>query len=98
MDCCFSGGRQENLDWFDNDGKFDRIIFESYNYSDQFMPTDENIDDVKMGKKVMLLSRVYFLSKRIRGIFAMPGSVLSNPIEMVAERGTHTFIEIYANR
>jgi hypothetical protein len=30
------GGRQENVDWFENDDELDKQIFERYNFSDAF--------------------------------------------------------------
>lgn len=47
----------------------------------------ENLIDVKNGKRVILLNRIYILSKSIDDIFPFPGEVFINPLEMISERG-----------
>lgn len=82
-----AGGREEYYDWFENDNPEDRILFDLYNYSDTFWPSFENLKDVRDGKRVLLLNRIYVLSKTMPDVFAMPGDVLVNPLEMITERG-----------
>lgn len=82
-----AGGREEYYDWFENDNPEDRILFDLYNYSEAFWPSIENLKDVRDGKRVVLLNRIYVLSKTMNDVFAMPGDVLVNPLEMITERG-----------
>lgn len=82
------GGREEYDDWFDNDLEHDKEVFRRYNSSDYFQPTNENLQRVCDGKQSMLINRFYVLSNSMRDqIFALPGNVFSNPLEMIAERG-----------
>lgn len=83
----FAGGREEYYDWFENDDPEDRILFNLYNYSEIFLPTMENLRDVRDGKRVMLLNRVFVLSKSLDDIFPLPSDILVNPLEMITERG-----------
>lgn len=82
-----AGGREEYYDWFENENPEDRILFELYNYSETFWPSVENLKDVRDGKRVILLNRIYVQSKTMTDIFAMPGDVQVNPLEMITERG-----------
>lgn len=81
------GGLEEYHDLFKNDLPEDAIFMKCFNYSDGFLPTMENIRKVRNGKQVMLLNRIFVLSKSIDDIFALPTNVITNPLEMVAEKG-----------
>lgn len=81
------GGREEYHDWFENEFAEDQIFLQLYNYSDRFLPTMENLQRVRDGKQVMLLNRIFVLSKTMTDIFALPKNVISSPLEMIAERG-----------
>lgn len=82
-----AGGREEYHDWFENDNPADRIFFDLYNKSASFWPSDENLYAVRDGKRVMLLNRIFVLSKTMDDIFPLPGDVLVNPLEMISENG-----------
>lgn len=97
MNLIFTGGREEYHDWFENDNELDKVLFESYNSSNAFLPSTKNLQDVRDGKKVMLLSRIYVISKSITGIYAFPDSVFTNPLEMIAEKGSQHFPKLYIN-
>lgn len=84
------GGLEEYHDLFKNKFPEDEIFHKLYNFSDAFLPTMENIKRVTDGKQVMLLNRIFVLSKSVHSIFAMPTNVISNPLEMVAEKGIPT--------
>lgn len=82
-----AGGREEYIDWFDNDNPYDKILHKLYRTSDDFLPTEHNLDEVSLGKRVILTNRVYILSKSIHDVFPMPINVFTNQIEMISERG-----------
>lgn len=82
-----AGGREEYRDLFDNDFPEDLIFLKLYNHSDGFLPTMQNIKKVTDGKQVMLLNRIFIVSKSVTNIFAMPSNVITNQLEMVAEKG-----------
>lgn len=83
------GGREEYSDWFINDSEDDKIILEHYNTSDEYHPTNENMQQVADGKRVILANRWYVRSDEIHddAIVGFTDDVFSNPIEMIAERG-----------
>lgn len=87
MSLSFAGGRGEYHDWFENDNPKDRIFFELYNNSDAFWPSVENLQAVRDGKRVLLLNRIYVLSKSVDNIFALPGDIVLNPLQMISESG-----------
>lgn len=43
--------------------------------------------EVAKGKRVVLMSRFFILSKSITNVYPMPFNVFTNPVEMVSERG-----------
>lgn len=79
----------ENKDWFDNDNNpYDKKIFKLYDDDLlSFSPTVENLDAVSKGKRVLLISRIFVLSKSVHNIYGMPFNVFANPLEMISERG-----------
>lgn len=81
------GGREEYTDWFENENPYDQIIGRLYNTSEAFWPTEENLNDVAEGKRVILTNRVFILSKSIHHVFPLPFNVFANPLEMISERG-----------
>lgn len=58
-----------------------------YNNTEEFWPSYENLCDVRDGKRVLLLNRIFVLSETVDEIFPLPGDVTMSPLEMIAERG-----------
>lgn len=81
------GGREEYSDWFHNDNPYDQILGSLYNGNESFWPTEENLQEVAMGTRVILTNRVFILSKSIHGVYPLPFNVFANPLEMISERG-----------
>lgn len=75
------------MDWFDNENPFDKILHALFNVSAEFWPTEENLNDVSEGKRVILTNRVFILSKSLHHVFPLPFNVFTNQIEMISERG-----------
>lgn len=83
------GGREEYADWFDNESEDDQIILENYKITDDYLPTQENMQQVSNGNRVILANRWYVRSDEIRddAIVGFTDDVFSNPLEIIAERG-----------
>lgn len=82
------GGREEYYDWFDTGYAVDDRITERYNYSELFEPSTENLDRVRTGQQVMLLSRLFVLSRNYSNlVYGLPTNVFANQMEMIFEKG-----------
>lgn len=75
------------MGWFENENPYDQILGRLYNSTQPFWPTAENLEQVAMGKRVILTNRAFILSTSIHNVFPLPFDVFVNPIEMVSERG-----------
>lgn len=81
------GGREEYLDWFNNDSPYDKKIHKLYKIGEEFLPSVPNFVDVSHGKRVILSNRIFVLSKAIENVFPVPFKVFTSPLEMISERG-----------
>lgn len=63
-------------------------IFNDYNGTEDFDPSDENLERVKMGEHVLLSGRMYILQHPLsEKMFAFPNNVFSSPIQMIMKPG-----------
>lgn len=84
------GGRLENQDWFENSDDEDRRIFTLYNTSERFQPSDDTIQQIiaKAGGMSVLMSRLFVKKNKYRrGLHGVTADVLTNPVEIICERG-----------
>ena len=73
------GGRLENRDWFDNGDELDGMVYERYNYSDEFRPSTESLHEIEDGHMALLISRLYVGSNKHRNdIFGLSQSMFAN--------------------
>lgn len=80
------GGREEYQDWFENEG--DQHILLRYNSSALYLPTDENLDRVRMGYQAILANRLYVMTNPLREkIFGLTSNIFSNQLEMITLKG-----------
>lgn len=72
-----------------NDDEHDKIVYERYNFSKIYEPRTRNLRRVQ-NREISILTNRYYVqnNQEMRDkIFAMPGNVFSNPIEIIAEKG-----------
>lgn len=82
------GGREEYHDWFYTDYPIDQHIARVYNITDAFQPSTENLDMVRQGRRALLLSRWFVISRNYSNkVFALPTNVFHNQLEMIFEKG-----------
>uniref|UniRef100_A0A1A9X4A3 Ionotropic glutamate receptor C-terminal domain-containing protein n=1 Tax=Glossina brevipalpis TaxID=37001 RepID=A0A1A9X4A3_9MUSC len=86
------GGSEESRDWFENEE--DQWIFDNYNDSLDFQPNSVNLEAVKIGKRVILSSRMYILQNKIADdLYAFKRNVFSSPVQMIMKPGFPFLIE-----